>query len=75
MDINFEYVSITGKNFSSFGRHLGKIFKILIAVLFMGHPVYCTVSLRISETIHEFFDIDVKTRSIAKNAQITRSNI
>jgi hypothetical protein len=40
MDINFEYASITGKNFSLFGRHLAEIFKFLIAKLFMGHPVY-----------------------------------
>jgi hypothetical protein len=39
MDINFEYASITDKNFSWFGRHLAEIFKFLIAKLFMDHPV------------------------------------
>ncbi len=40
MDINFEYPSITDKNFSSFDWHLVEIFKFLIGDLSMAHPVF-----------------------------------
>ena len=39
MSINLMSASIIGKNFSWIGRQLGKIFKFLIGVLFMGHSV------------------------------------
>ena len=41
---NFKRVSITGKNFSSFGRELVEIFKFFIAKRLMRHPVCgCTI--------------------------------
>jgi hypothetical protein len=83
MNINFEYISTTGKNFNSVGRHLAKIFSFLIGVLFMGHPVYLerrgfnaflydTNSFLISFFKKSSFQIEVSLKCISTSLEFDR---